>query len=107
MKRFISALTLSLFVMGFSGAAFADAAAEYKKNCAKCHGDDGKGQTKMGQKLGAKDWTDAAVQAKFSDADAKKVIEEGAKVDGKTKMKGFKGKVDADALVKFVRAFKK
>lgn len=35
----------------------------YDKQCAKCHGEDGKGQTKMGQKLGAQDYTDPAVQA--------------------------------------------
>jgi len=108
MKRLISALTLSLFVAGFGGLAFGDAAAEYKKECAKCHGDDGKGATKMGQKLGTKDWTDAKVQGAFTDAEAKAAIEDGKKGDdGKTKMKGFKGKVDADGLVKFVRAFKK
>ena len=41
----ISALTLSA----------ADAKATYEKDCAKCHGKDGKGQTMMGKKSGAKD----------------------------------------------------
>ena len=32
-----------------------DAKENWTKHCAKCHGADGKGQTKMGQQSGAKD----------------------------------------------------
>ena len=35
----------------------ADGKALYDKECAKCHGADGKGESKMGKKMGAKDYS--------------------------------------------------
>ncbi len=75
-------------------AALSARAAEAKDNwdhhCAKCHGADGKGDTKMGAKLGCKDFTDAKVQADIKDDAAFKAIKEGLKSDdGKTLMKPF------------------
>jgi mono/diheme cytochrome c family protein len=110
MKRFITLLTLALFVAGGSTIALADGAADYDKLCAKCHGKDGKGDTKMGKKLKVRDLTDAKVQASFTDEQAAKAIADGVKKDGKTKMKGVKGKVDdagIKALVAYVRSLKK
>jgi len=101
-------ITMSLVSFAFllaAPAAFGDAAEIYTKNCASCHGADGKGQTAMGKKFKLKDYTDAKVQAGFTDKEATAAI-----LDGKDKMKGFKGKIaDADvaALVKHIRAFKK
>jgi len=91
-------------------ASAADAKENWEKNCAKCHGTDGKGQTKMGQKVGVKDYTDAKVQAEFTDEQATKAIKEGVKAkDGSTAMKAVEGLSDDDikALVAYVRAFKK
>ena len=76
-------VTIGLLVAGLAPVKAADAAANYKEHCAKCHGDDGKGQTKMGQKLAAKDYTTAKVQADLKDADALKAIKDGFK-DKKT-----------------------
>src|ERR1017187_7449512 len=79
-------LTLSIAIIAVSAlsASAADAKANYESNCAKCHGADGKGQTKMGQKLGVKDYTDAKVQADLKDDAAIKAIKEGLKdKDGK------------------------
>jgi len=93
------------FAFGINSASAADAAATWTSSCASCHGADGKGQTTMGKKQKVGDYTDAAVQAKFTDEEAVKAI-----LEGKNKMKGFKDKVseeDAKALVKYVRAFKK
>jgi len=100
-------------VFGFA-AAFSASAAEAKENwdnlCAKCHGAEGKGDTKMGQKLGAKDFTDAKVQADIKDDAATKAIKEGLKdADGKTLMKPFDTLSDDEikALVAYVRGLKK
>lgn len=91
-------------------ASAADAKETYDKSCAKCHGPDGKGQTKMGAKLGIKDYTDAKVQAGFTDAEAFKALKEGLKdKDDKTLMKPVEDLSDDDikALVQYVRTFKK
>ena len=88
----------------------ADAKANWDSLCGKCHGEDGKGKTKMGEKLGVKDLTDAKVQADLKDDAAAKAIKEGKKdADGKTLMKAFDTLSDDDvkALVAYVRAFKK
>ena len=100
-------------MFGFA-AALSASAAEAKDNwdtlCAKCHGADGKGDTKMGQKLGAKDFTDAKVQADLKDDAATKAIKEGLKnADDKTLMKPFDTLSDDEvkALVAYVRGLKK
>ncbi len=88
----------------------ADATALWKENCAKCHGESGKGDTRMGKKAGVKDYTDPKVQASFTDAQAFKSIKEGVKEDGKEKMKGYGDKLsdqDINALVAHIRTFKK
>lgn len=88
----------------------ADAAGNWKEQCAKCHGDDGKGDTKMGKKLGIADLSDAKVQAKFTDDDAFKAMKAGrTDASGKTTMKAIEGLTDDDmkALVPFVRSLKK
>jgi cytochrome c553 len=99
-------------------AAFTAKGAEAKENwdtlCAKCHGADGKGNTKMGTKLGCKDFTDAKIQATFTDEEATKAIKEGRKnADGNTLMKPFVTGVDTPlsddevkALVAYVRGLK-
>jgi cytochrome c551/c552 len=107
-KIFILGLAMAAIV-AFSARAD-DAKAIYEKDCAKCHGVDGKGQTKMGQKLGIKDYTDAKVQAGFTDEEATKALKEGLKdKDGKVLMKPAENVTDADikALIAQMRSFKK
>ena len=90
-------------------ASAADGKTNWDSLCAKCHGADGKGQTKMGQKLGVKDFTDAKVQADLKDDAAAKAIKEGKKdADGKTLMKPFDTLTDDEikALVAHVRSLK-
>jgi cytochrome c553 len=107
-KIFILGLAMAAIV-AFSARAD-DAKAIYEKDCAKCHGVDGKGQTKMGQKLGIKDYTDAKVQAELKDEDAAKAIKEGLKdKEGKVLMKPAENLSDSDikGLVAYFRGFKK
>ena len=109
MKRLILSVIAILIIPAVAGLA-ADAKATYEKDCAKCHGADGKGDTKMGKKLGAKDYTDAKVQEELKDAAAIKAIKEGLKSkEGKTLMKPAEDLSDADikALVAYMRKFKK
>ena len=99
-------------VFGFAAvlsASAADANQNWTDHCATCHGADGKGQTKMGQRLGVKDFTDAKVQADMKDDAATKAIKEGLKdADGKPQMKPFDTLTDDEvkALVTYVRGLK-
>jgi cytochrome c553 len=87
----------------------ADVKENWEKSCAKCHGPDGKGDTKMGKKLEVKDFTDAKVQADMKDDAMLKAIKEGVKDGEKIRMKPAEGLSDDEmkALVKYVRDFKK
>ncbi len=109
MKKII--LLTAIFGLTAAVTAMADDAKDnWTTICAKCHGADGKGQTKIGQKLGIKDFTDAKVQADIKDDDAFKAIKEGLKSDdGKTLMKPFGDKLSDDqikALVAYIRSLK-
>ena len=103
-------LTAIAFAASASLATAADAKANWDKHCAKCHGADGKGDTKMGKKSGCKDYTDAKVQAEMKDDAAFKATKEGLKEGSKTVMKPY-GDLLSDeeikALVAYVRSFKK
>src|SRR3954451_24836605 len=109
MKRLIPFVVAALLVPGAAALA-GDVKALYEKYCTKCHGADGKGDTKMGKKLGAKDYTDPKVQADLKDEAAFKAIKEGLKdKEGKVLMKPAEGTSDEDikALVAYMRTFKK
>ena len=105
---------LLIIIAVVAGLAFVTARAEdvktiYKSQCAKCHGEDGKGETKMGKKAGAKDYTTPKVQTEMKDDKAFKSIKEGMKEGDKTLMKPFDKLSDEDikALIKHMRTFKK
>ena len=107
-STFRSFILLAAF--GTSSLGAADAAAIWKNQCAKCHGDDGRGETKMGHKLFISDLTDPKLQAKFTDDEAAKAIKSGLKdAKGKVIMKAIRGVSDAEiqALVSYVRSLKK
>ena len=100
------ALPLLLAAAGYG----ADVKENWEKHCAKCHGADGKGGTKMGQKLGAKDYTDPKVQAELKDDRAFTSIKDGLKdKNGKVLMKPAEALTDDEikALVSHIRQFKK
>ena len=109
MKK-LFALSIAAITLAALTVRAEDAKALYENDCAKCHGADGKGETKMGKKLGAKDYTDAKVQAALTDDNADKAIKEGLKdSDGKTLMKPTEGVSDGDVkgLVAYLRTLKK
>jgi mono/diheme cytochrome c family protein len=108
MKKLLPLLVATLAFTAWSVAA-ADVKENYEKNCTKCHGPDGKGDTKMGKKLDIKDYTDPKVQAEMKDDKAFKSIKEGMKDGDKTLMKPFDTLTDEEIkdLIAFMRKFKK
>ena len=109
MKKLITLTIAWLAIPGLSALA-ADGKGVYEKDCAKCHGPDGKGQTAMGKRSGAKDYTDPKVQAELKDEAAIKAVKEGYKSkEGKVVMKPAEGLSDDDvkAVVAYMRTFKK
>ena len=108
MNRLILIAVAALAVSVVSASA-ADVKETWEKSCAKCHGPDGKGDTKMGKKLDIKDLTDSKYQATLKDDDMFKAIKEGIKDGEKLRMKAAEGLNDAEMkdLVSYVRALKK
>lgn len=109
MKKLII-VSVAFLIAGAVSVRAADAKENWEKNCAKCHGPDGKGKTKMGEKLSIKDYTEAKAQDALKDEEMVKAIKDGVKEGEKTKMKGFADTLSDEeikALVKYVRDFKK
>jgi cytochrome c6 len=110
MKTTTKLLALGLALAGTASLSHAATAAEnWDAQCAKCHGSDGKGQTKIGKKYNVKDYSDAKVQAALKDDEMVKAITDGVKAEGKEKMKAFGGDLspsEVKDLVAQVRKFK-
>ena len=102
-------MTVAVLAAALVTVSAADVKENWEKTCVKCHGAEGKGDTKMGQKLEVKDFTDAKVQAAMKDEEMLKAIKEGVKDGEKIRMKAAEGLSDDEmkALVKLVRGFKK
>ena len=82
----------------------------YDKKCSVCHGDDGKGQTRMGRRFHAPDFSSSTWQAKAKDATLRQVIEDGAVIDGQRRMPAWRDKLspkEISDLIHFVRGFGK
>ena len=98
--------------LAIAGAALlaAPAAENWENHCAKCHGADGRGQTKAGKKLNVKDYTDAKAQAEMKEPDMIKATTNGVTDKaGKERMKAYKEELSAqeiEELVAYVRKFK-
>jgi mono/diheme cytochrome c family protein len=108
--RLLSCCALAL-VTAVAIAAPPSAEENYKQHCAKCHGPDGKAQTRLGKKSGAKDLTDKQGVGKLSDDEVFRTIKLGRKdKNGEEKMDPFGDDLsDAEitALVGYVRKFSK
>jgi cytochrome c553 len=99
-----------LLAVSISAVQAADAKANWEGKCAGCHGKTGKGDTKIGQKMGARDYSDPKIQASVKDEQIFKAIKEGLKKDGKEIMKPLADKLTDDeikALVTYLRGLKK
>jgi cytochrome c6 len=109
-KTTVAALFATSLLALASIAPAATDAENWDNHCAKCHGPDGAGGTKIGRKLQVKDYSDAAVQAAMKDEDMFKAIKEGVTKDDKERMKAFKDDLsDAEItdLVAYIRKMKK
>jgi cytochrome c6 len=111
MKLNLRTITAGAALAAIAAFAFAAPAAEnWENHCTKCHGADGKGQTKAGRKLNVKDYTDAKVQAEMKDADMIKATADGVNdKNGKERMKGYKDELspkEIEELVAYIRKFK-
>jgi len=106
MKKIIL-LTAALAMSAALAATAADGKAVYAKECAKCHGEDGKGQTKMGQKAGVKDYS----VTEFDLDKAMKSLKDGmTDKDGKVIKKPMGEKLteaEIKASLEHLKAFKK
>ena len=111
MRKLLTAgAILTIAILTANTACAEDGKALYEKNCVKCHGADGKGNTKMGQKMGAKDYSTAKAWEGLTDAAAIKSVKEGFKdKEGKVIMKPTEGVTDADAkaIVEYMKTLKK
>jgi cytochrome c553 len=110
MKLTTKSILLGLPLLLGAALLAAPVAENWENHCAKCHGADGKGQTKAGKKLNVKDYTDAKVQAGMKDEEMIKAMTNGI-LDkaGKEKMKAYKDELSADEikeLAAYVRKFK-
>src|SRR5256884_4230484 len=63
-------LAVALFIAVMTSMRATEVKENWEKHCQKCHGADGKGQTKMGRQSGVKDYTDPKVQAELKDENA-------------------------------------
>jgi cytochrome c6 len=107
--KHLIALTAIVTAVGVSAAFAASAAENYENHCAKCHGADGKGQTKVGKKLNVRDMTTEAYKKELDDAKAVASLKDGIKKDGKEIKKSYASELsDAElkALIAYVRGLK-
>jgi cytochrome c553 len=108
--RKIVAITILCAAVGGLSLHAADVKENWAKQCAKCHGKEGKGDTVMGKKLKVKDYTDPKVQAEFTDEEAIKITKEGKKEGSKTLMKGYEktfSEQEIKDLVAYIRQMAK
>ena len=92
--------------VSLSTISYAQAPGEpvFKKNCVMCHGADGTGKTKMGQKLGAADLTSNDIQSLSDEALAQTVR------NGKGKMPAFDKTLSPEEItnvIQYVRTLRK
>lgn len=111
LKPCLAVATLATLLAASSAfaASAASAAENFDNSCAKCHGTDGKAQSKMGKKLKVRDMTTEEYKKELDDAKALTVLKEGIKRDGKEVKKSFAADFtdeELKALIAHVRTLK-
>ena len=111
-KSMIVAAAICVMTAGVAAAQdakLADSKTLFESKCKACHGVDGKGDTTMRKRNGAKDYTDPKVQDALKDDVAFKSIKEGLKKDDKALMQPAAGMTDDQikGLVAYMRTLKK
>jgi cytochrome c553 len=113
--RKVLVLAALVIGVGFASRASADEATatrNFKAKCAACHGPDGKGKTKQGEKMKIGDMTSAAFKKENPPDKMKVAILDGFTRDKegvKQEMKGLRGKLaddQIDELIAYVRGLK-
>jgi mono/diheme cytochrome c family protein len=107
----VGALALAALcaVAASAEGAAPDGKALYANNCAKCHGEDGSGATKMGKKLHAPDFRKERWQRRHDDEENETAVRDGVKEEGKVRMPAFSKKLTPEqirAVAAFVRTFR-
>ena len=113
--RLLASIAAGSFLLSASALAQMDpkkVERAWKAKCSSCHGAAGKGDTEKGQQMKVVDMTSAEFQAKKDD-ELKNAILNGVKKEKggvKQEMDAFKGDLtpeQVDALVAYIRTFKK
>jgi mono/diheme cytochrome c family protein len=99
-------VSLALGACQPGGHASKAGAALFDSSCATCHGKDGAGAPAF-KPLGVPDFTDPALQAKLSDADMTKIIQEGSPSRKMPAWRGIYSDEQIRALVAYVRTFRR
>jgi mono/diheme cytochrome c family protein len=94
----VFAAITAIGVQAFAAPPEAHPSELFKQYCAKCHGEDGKGDTAKGRQLKARNFTDAEFQAGESNADLIKSVTE-----GKDDMPPFGKKLTAEQVESLVK----
>jgi len=96
----ILAAAVAVVMMSGTVAMAIDAGPLWDKNCASCHGKDGKGKTKTGEKLKVRDLTDPAVKAKLNKTNVSDSMTKGVKAEDSDKlvMKTYNEKLSAEEI---------
>ena len=99
-------LLAAMVLLSASALVLAESPGEavFKKNCVMCHGADGTGKTKMGQKVGAADLSSNDIQSLSDEALAQTVR------NGKGKMPNFDKTLSPDEInqvIQHVRTLRK
>ncbi len=102
----------ALVLLAAAASVWAASASEnFEKHCVECHGSDGKAQTRLGRRSGAKDLTIKKEMAKLTDEEIFKTIKFGrTNSKGEEKMDAFANGLsdqEISALVTFVRSLAK